>query len=100
MRRKVTKIHIGGTPYFVKRVGEIRDLENVCKPGVKILGQFRSKTNSIVVLNRLGYQKHTTLVHELIHAIDREFDVGISEEYVDLLAREIVGSLSQLRLFK
>ena len=100
MTRKVTKIHIGGTPYFIKRVGEIRDRMKVCKPGSRIMGQFRSNANTIVMLNRLGYQKYTTLVHELIHAIDREFDIGIPEGSVDVLSREISGSLSQLRLLK
>ena len=100
MTRKATKIHIGGTPYFVKRVGEIKDTRGVCKPGTRIMGQFRSNDNTIVILNRLGYQKYTTLVHELIHAIDREFDIGIPEGSVDVLSREISGSLSQLRLLK
>lgn len=94
------EIYIGGTKYFVKHVDRIKKPKGVYGRHVEIFGQFRPRTNEVVIRRSLGYSRNTTITHELIHAISHELCFMLSEQQVDALSRELVGTLSQLGIIK
>jgi hypothetical protein len=93
-------IYIGGAKYVVKIVDRIKKPPGKFGKNVQIFGQFRPKTHEIAYIKGLSSQKNITLVHELLHAISFEFDGNLREEDINLLSRELVGSLSQLGLLQ
>ena len=93
-------IYIGGTKYFIKSVDRIKKTPGLYGKNIQIYGQFRPKSHEIACIRGLGYQKNVTLVHELLHAITYEFCGNLSEEDINLLSRELVGSLCQLGIIK
>lgn len=99
MKPNRKRIYIGGTRYTVgtrKKIGRHPGLG----PNVYIMGQFRPQTHEIVYLSKLGESRNLTLIHEILHAIEHEFCIGLDERDVDVISREITGSLGQLGIIK
>ena len=97
MRRKPKIVFIGGAKYKIYKVGRI---SGPVRRGGRILGQFRPRDGSILILNRLKQQHNITLLHEVIHAICWELDLHTDEMAVDKISRELVGAMSQLGMLK
>ena len=94
------EIYIGGSKYFLKSVDRIKKPPGKYGKNVQIFGQFRPDNHEIAFINKLGYQKNITIVHELLHAIAFEFGGSLSEDDINVLSRELVGSMSQLGIIK
>ena len=95
MKKKSKKIYIGGALYHVRTQKKVERPSGMPKD-VYILGQFRPLTHEIIYMDKLRESKNLTIIHELIHAIQHEYSLDFNEGIVDVLSRELTGSLCQL----
>ena len=97
MRKKPKIVFIGGVKHKVFSSDEISGPR---RRGMRILGQYRPISGEILYKTRLGVEKNITITHEILHAVDHQFDIGLPEITVDIISREIVGAMSQLGMLR
>ena len=97
MKPKERVVYIGGVQYKVLGVDKIKGPK---VPNRFILGQFNPAARTVKYRNRLGSATNVTICHELLHAISHEMDLIMEEDIVDIISRELVGTMTQLGVIK
>lgn len=84
---------IGSNRYAIHEVDKIKGPH---KKGMLIYGQFNPSKSKILLRKHLHNNKIPTLIHEICHGIEYEYNIDLTERQVDVFARELCCALRQL----
>jgi len=91
------KIKVGGIDYEIEMV----DYKENDFAEIKIWGKTERDKCKIVLYNGVNPQRlWETLFHEIIHIIDRHFDINLNESKVERLSNGIYQVLKDNKLLK
>ena len=86
------KIKIGWKEYGIDIYDN--ELSDETNKDVEIFGDMNPKTNKIRLTNKYGQGAlESTLIHEVLHAIDDMYGVGLTENAVEALGNGIYTAL-------